>query len=862
MRSGVSKLFKVGKGGSRLSNAARGAVSSSLTEGGTEGIQTVLEEIGAGTHNWETAFTDPASRKNIINSIAAGAGIGGMLGGGAGGLQRVNRPAAAGEAPAVAGAAPTAEPAVATPSGLPADVGVEALPEVTLGRARGLTTPPEAGGSTARVDVATAIKEMEQAAKDTLASMKGPDILRTITQAKGDTEALGKGKATVTPISAFDNKATSTEPAGDIAAQIAAMVEPGHPKDAVFVARGTGMPQTIPSGVTVIVKKDGTYLTTNPQKAASIRGLKKITDKQRAAFLDIPESKSEVATGPGLPVAVSAKDAAGNVVAQAATPLAGPNTAAVAAQTPPGGVTDVQTIPDALAERQAKVQTELTGVQQKAAALEQAWGSVPKDVVTLADEAVAKQKAASKSNDPALYKAAEDSAKAFAKAIQPHLPAGIDAGSALRWHGRLGAYSGRPAAIATEPAAIAKAAVVAPVTEEPPAAKAAKAVSKEKDRKRKEKKGEDKKSSLSTEVAKPAKAEKKETAAAKKAKEASHKMGRDAVGLRVTKVDPELIYFGDGTFRYKDQDLPLLMTAEGVKVGDRVFTPKQTNAIAKALRRLGDENAVQEQGAAEVLQREPGEDGEAGGERRRVESGKQGQKPAEGGTEKKARKGKVEPSLVIEGVDADDNPVQFKSWSTPDGKALARVELHSADGSVQKIALKRGDTNTRVLLRVQDEFTPGQTPEQRAAGVGATHTPPKPQRTPEEKRAEQQEQRDLALKNLRKRIARASKLAPEQRKIRPDSTMAERQTLTNEYLATWIARLSRWSRRRRITRTWRSGWTRCSDSASSSTRPQRRTLARMGSRFPATGRRSTSTSTPASRGRSSSVTNSATTSGS
>ena len=66
---------------SRLVNAAKGAVKGSVIEGTTEGVQTGLEDLGAGYSSEEARFFDPTS-------VLAGAIGGGQLGGVGGGLRR------------------------------------------------------------------------------------------------------------------------------------------------------------------------------------------------------------------------------------------------------------------------------------------------------------------------------------------------------------------------------------------------------------------------------------------------------------------------------------------------------------------------------------------------------------------------------------------------------------------------------------------------------------------------------------------------------------------------------------------------------------------------------------------------------
>jgi hypothetical protein len=92
-------------------------------------------------------------------------------------------------------------------------------------------------------------------------------------------------------------------------------------------------------------------------------------------------------------------------------------------------------------------------------------------------------------------------------------------------------------------------------------------------------------------------------------------------------------------------------------------------------RETGDENAVQEPSAGEVLQRQPGEAGVAGGERGRVEQGVQGQeatRESEAAGRKLNIDAGIQPgqdSLAAHGVTAEP----------PDGRSLAAIE-HGAKG--------------------------------------------------------------------------------------------------------------------------------------------------------------------------------------
>jgi hypothetical protein len=99
----------------------------------------------------------------------------------------------------------------------------------------------------------------------------------------------------------------------DIRAQVGALVDPIHPKDAVFIARGNAF---------VVERDEGLLITTNKAKADAYRAADPLTDSDLAAILGYPEAKADVmASGGG--VVVQALDKDGNVVTEAAASLAG-----------------------------------------------------------------------------------------------------------------------------------------------------------------------------------------------------------------------------------------------------------------------------------------------------------------------------------------------------------------------------------------------------------------------------------------------------------------------------------------------------------------------------------------------------------
>ena len=154
--------------------------------------------------------------------------------------------------------------------------------------------------------------------------------------------------------------ATTEESSGDIAAQIKAMLDPNHPKDAVFVAKGSdsAIPDSLPDNVMVQPRPEGTLLTTNRKKLEAFQA-PDLTDQALAKILDYPQTKDD-AIASGNPLAVQAFDADGNMVqGPLSSPDALPQTiASTVAQTPPGGNVIVSSPQDALAARANRVSEE------------------------------------------------------------------------------------------------------------------------------------------------------------------------------------------------------------------------------------------------------------------------------------------------------------------------------------------------------------------------------------------------------------------------------------------------------------------------------------------------------------------------
>jgi hypothetical protein len=161
---------------------------------------------------------------------------------------------------------------------------------------------------------------------------------------------------------------TTAEPEGDVAAQVAALVDPQNPKDAVFLAEGTKAPKKLPKNVQVVVRPGvGTLLTTSAGKAATFKTKAKLTDKDMARILGYPEDKASVQKSGAPAVAVEAKDPAGNVVASAvASPKGRAATEkAIGAQAPAGGRVEVSD--PVTAQRGRKTRGEQLKARAKAA---------------------------------------------------------------------------------------------------------------------------------------------------------------------------------------------------------------------------------------------------------------------------------------------------------------------------------------------------------------------------------------------------------------------------------------------------------------------------------------------------------------
>ena len=135
------------------------------------------------------------------------------------------------------------------------------------------------------------------------------------------------------------------EPPGDIRAQLAAVLDPNHPKHACFLtpadaASVVGLSKV--PGIVVVQRAEGTLITTSPMLADLFRN--GYSEPTMAQILGYPESKDEVIENSPHPViltawAVQARDAAASVVTEAfcSPSMFGPTCEAMLRHVPQGG---------------------------------------------------------------------------------------------------------------------------------------------------------------------------------------------------------------------------------------------------------------------------------------------------------------------------------------------------------------------------------------------------------------------------------------------------------------------------------------------------------------------------------------------
>lgn len=236
----------------------------------------------------------------------------------------------------------------------------------------------------ARAGTAAVTSDQETTQAAVAAASKRVDPAGYGTTIRGEQGQRGTTTATASP-------KTSPEPPNDIAAQIRALSDPNHPKDAVFVANGneTAIPTELPQNVQAVNSPAGTLLTTDPNKAAYFQSKPNPDDADMAAILGYPVAKSQAAAS-GAGTVVQARDAAGNVIYEAATHPAGMDATTKAAQeqTPPGGAV-VNLSPEAALDRRQSLMS--AHADAATAAPNEGTAANPTQIQTPADIPVAER---------------------------------------------------------------------------------------------------------------------------------------------------------------------------------------------------------------------------------------------------------------------------------------------------------------------------------------------------------------------------------------------------------------------------------------------------------------------------------------
>lgn len=101
---------------------------------------------------------------------------------------------------------------------------------------------------------------------------------------------------------------TLPEPLCDVAAQFRALCDPAHPKDAMWVSRGTPLPPRR-DRIGTVVLSDGVLLSVDPAKIAALKAAP--NGETLAAVLGYAEPKSHI---DGVPAVVQAVDDRGCVI--------------------------------------------------------------------------------------------------------------------------------------------------------------------------------------------------------------------------------------------------------------------------------------------------------------------------------------------------------------------------------------------------------------------------------------------------------------------------------------------------------------------------------------------------------------------
>jgi hypothetical protein len=147
------------------------------------------------------------------------------------------------------------------------------------------------------------------------------------------------------------------EPAADICAQIKAMMDSEHPKQAVLIVPGNEAPAATAAGVYRVDRPAGVLMTRDPHRALAFADHSD-DDAAMAWILGYPEHKAAVvAACCGEPIrlarAVQARDAEGNVVTEAFTSPVGLERTieAISAHVPKGGELLIMTPTEAITRR-------------------------------------------------------------------------------------------------------------------------------------------------------------------------------------------------------------------------------------------------------------------------------------------------------------------------------------------------------------------------------------------------------------------------------------------------------------------------------------------------------------------------------
>lgn len=152
------------------------------------------------------------------------------------------------------------------------------------------------------------------------------------------------------------------EPPGDIRAQLAAVLDPQHAKQACFLVPEDAQNLTIPEGgidgLLVVRRAEGVLVTTDPARAGMFE--RSATDATMAEILGYPENKDQIVARVPAPPGqharcVQARTLTGHVVTEACCSGIGllPTCTELARHVPPGGEMIITTPTAAIARRVA-----------------------------------------------------------------------------------------------------------------------------------------------------------------------------------------------------------------------------------------------------------------------------------------------------------------------------------------------------------------------------------------------------------------------------------------------------------------------------------------------------------------------------